>query len=487
MPTINQLTMPVHLPADILREIFHHLALGAHIEEQTDPWNSFEHITSITLVCKEWRTVAIETPSLWTRISTSDLLYSYVIRTYCIRSRRMPLTILMRFGEDGYVWGRDTSSEATEVVQDYSSRIREWFIAADDSLQPYPLNLRDTPNLQSLYLNFKYDEELNIFPEEFPSLQRLVLRRSAATHLQPSWCSNLKVLAITDSPRGITVMRLVTILEYCPQLESLSLIDLEGSMSYLPADQPKIARLPNLQHLRMSISNEQSEYILDRLILPDELTWDIDCKSSSSFQATRVIPQNLPVVKTSPDLVLELQGFNFKVTAGLDACFSSGLGASHGTKAYMERYFKDLCALIPSRLPTVSEVRFVFEYRVALPTTTTWKALIDKMGQLETLKFQIAPDVVHPYKVQSAILTVLKSFFEDIRNSRRFPEFRVLELDGFDFGVEEEKDLVGRIKEMIMDCGDMQKKLKLNIRHGQGLAEPIITQLREFVSMVVLD
>lgn len=400
------------------------------------------------------------------------------------------LTVVMSFSHSYRTRRGDTTPEAVLLVQEHSSRIKEWWISTDSAALTAQLSLVNAVNLESLILDIDfYGISYNpvLFPESLPSLQKLTLIRAAPSMLIPSWLHNVKKLSFINSPRGVTLMHLITLLGNCHQLESLDLINLDSAFSYIPADQPKVARLPTLQHFHMILSEEQSTYILDRIELPDSVCWDICCTTLTSFVGPKLIPQNLPIIHTSPYLMLQLGRTSFKVMVGTQASFSTSINATGRSLAFMERCFQNLHTLIPTRLPTVPEVQIVLEdERPTLPATNTWYAFMNKMQNLQTLKFVIGSEILYPYEIQRTILAFLNLFIGNIHNLGYFTEFKILELVGFHFG-ERANDFIDLIADTITDCTVLYGKLELRIRKGQDLRESTVTRLGALVTVVVSD
>ncbi|KAG1845864.1 hypothetical protein DFJ58DRAFT_893311 [Suillus subalutaceus] len=135
------------LPTEVLSQIFHHCLLP----ESNRP-SELEAPVSLTAVCRRWREVALDTPSLWCRVSVGfdKLPYRYLENSQAFRYdvwlKRYwgrPLSLAL-------VCGADDSTMLRSLLQPYTYQILSLSITFyEDAIEP-ELLLDDLPALQEL-------------------------------------------------------------------------------------------------------------------------------------------------------------------------------------------------------------------------------------------------------------------------------------------------------------------------------------------------
>lgn len=94
---LNELTLPSLLPPELLAHVFSFLVLPAAIDDKTYPPSNVDiespnwDLITVTHVCRKWRTTAIGTPSLWTRL-TPTMTPSWEV--FLPRAKQAPLMIV---------------------------------------------------------------------------------------------------------------------------------------------------------------------------------------------------------------------------------------------------------------------------------------------------------------------------------------------------------------------------------------------------------
>ncbi|OBZ72024.1 hypothetical protein A0H81_07371 [Grifola frondosa] len=202
------------------------------VDEERGSALNFEVL--ISHVCRRWRAVALETPSLWTQLNFSRQLPYLRSRAYIQRSRKLPLTILMDFIDKGACLILDSDHKAgpplaaaaitaaIELLRPHVARWRDFKLMVSDYEVMYIAlqllgNIGPAPQLEvfCLYhyggalvgLELEY-HTLDVRPtfvdfmnilRASPDLEHLTLRGSGPTGNPADWSAEEKEAGPVDS------------------------------------------------------------------------------------------------------------------------------------------------------------------------------------------------------------------------------------------------------------------------------------------------
>ncbi|KAI5831645.1 hypothetical protein K523DRAFT_414831 [Schizophyllum commune Tattone D] len=275
---IREMTSPIHcLPVELLAEVFRQLHASIVAGEPfPDPTSKLDK--TVTRICKAWRRVAYDTPSLWTTYlaQTSEAAMDTHLERYLPLAKNYPLELvsplpshtLLAFIEKlrpyAYQWraarllagGRELRSikplatpnleylyietaEPDEIISlkafEYAPRLRRLHVRASASLPEFVLELPSTARLTALKLDIT---KLNI-PDILPTLwqcSETLEELELVVHYPHSGLSFPPTLVHLPALKRIT-------LRYgpCDVLEWLSMPNVEEICLYCEAKQASIA------------------------------------------------------------------------------------------------------------------------------------------------------------------------------------------------------------------------------------------------------
>ncbi|EED83879.1 predicted protein [Postia placenta Mad-698-R] len=245
------------LPVEILGEIFHQVS--PPLNNLDDPsleeflvWDSLfdfkdtDALLPLTHVCRRWRDVALDTPTLWTTIYGSS--HPDAISEYRIRSQSAPLRVL----NVREVKSCDVEDEISDVE--------------DEDLDVEQLWRTDGQRIQSLASNTGCDSDLPtsyahglralvardcVLQGDVSNLKALVLR-AVDWHL-PSSLTNLTHLFL--SRKRLHIVDLFRILSIAPRLEDLGLDRISARDAFDPHGGIHAITLQYLRHLAIHRPN----------------------------------------------------------------------------------------------------------------------------------------------------------------------------------------------------------------------------------------
>lgn len=262
---------PQNLPADVLLEIFHAYRTSCleDIDEGADPCKPYEWIWA-SHACRHWRSVAIESPTLWALVVVTHAIEC--IKTMIKRSRNAPLIVRAHPAKLKRVFDQDALSAVFEVLH----RVRDIdFCAESQSLTKlghlpssksaevlenfYVYNqsrwscgmgsplafITDAPNLRSLFLsglNLNQSSRMIV-----PSLVRLTWEASNPADPQQL----LVALAPLKQLRHLVLKRAFD----------------ETTVSHLPTD-PFTHEFPHLKEFTLEGGTIGCTWFLDHIQLP---------------------------------------------------------------------------------------------------------------------------------------------------------------------------------------------------------------------------
>ncbi|TDL22622.1 hypothetical protein BD410DRAFT_839686 [Rickenella mellea] len=267
------------LPPEVIAHIFHLLQVRRSV-----------HWLVVTHICRLWRQVAIECPSLWTSIRLSAARPQEA-STFIQRAKSLPLTVVTSM--------TSSSTELvsiTEFMLEHLSRIREvgllislpppltGELAPDVDLQP--IFSRPAPLLETLIIRRPSDLWF-VNPEPICLGRNLPMLRSIVVEIQPLEWSSVSLRGLRElqldkiwSGDQPTLSSLMAILEVCPALELLSLFRAGPTIDSLPTH---CVNLPHLRKLNLHSDVRQVAALVSRITTPGTLCWTLNCCNPRKF------------------------------------------------------------------------------------------------------------------------------------------------------------------------------------------------------------
>lgn len=210
-----------HIPDEIIVWIFQLLPIP-------DRTNEVSVIIRMSGVCRRWRTVAIETPILWSRIRLHYLARPHYIGRLCLeRSKACPLHVSLREHDDDLLRlvvsavSRWETLKLTGVPLKYIPHVFSLFLSIIDDLQ-HP------PRLKSLKLNAQSEswtpESTVLFSRFMSTCVDLRVLRLVELHppVIPELV-NITHLTLCYRERPLPIHVLARTLATCPRLVTLKL------------------------------------------------------------------------------------------------------------------------------------------------------------------------------------------------------------------------------------------------------------------------
>lgn len=233
----------------------------------------------LTLVCHEWRNLALNTQQLWATLSPR--MSPEFIRLAMVRSGTAPLTILShpyrRVGTDFEVRG-----ESLKLILSHLPRIRSVHVGdvKDLNILSSPALHLDAPLLENLIVDHGFKQPLSDSPIPYlsslklPSLSQLSLKEASLSSLTSIARPGLTLLAATT--HGIPDSGLPALLDVLRGLPNLTRLELNlrgqtspGQTRSLPTAR-RSTELTKLQALSLSDKrcSRATEWLLDHLVYP---------------------------------------------------------------------------------------------------------------------------------------------------------------------------------------------------------------------------
>lgn len=245
------------IPDDILSEVFEH-GLGSYVD---DPTTSKE---TLSLVCRRFRRVVVNTPRLWSRINRQDKIP--YMRACLERSKSVGLSISLAFND------ADSLDCALSLLAEVTPHMSRWehlrveFELDEALIANHEEVLRSTiasnlhlPSLRALSLEYTAtQEEYAVFANddirhfyqswEMPNLRSLDSSTIPTPFIAPK-LSSIHLYRSHISGGPATNDRLRDFLAACPKLEELTLRFIRTGARGYPRSH--LMQLPNLTTLRV--------------------------------------------------------------------------------------------------------------------------------------------------------------------------------------------------------------------------------------------
>lgn len=230
-------------PPEVLLEIFK--TYIAHYEEHGPPrWVTI----TITHVCRQWRSLAVDYPTFWTSID----LYAGAAYLQAIlpRTKTAPLKIFTPACAFHRPFPDDVKPILEALLARETSRIQQLSLIGVS----LSTKLRSTPILRKLGLDNMLDSDIDlamfsdiIYGDAAPSLEEIWLNGFDWTH-RPIHHPNLKHFTFHGAGIVVSVEELISTLKHSPLLETLVL---SGCLSYhMDRSEPAYDGTASLEHLR---------------------------------------------------------------------------------------------------------------------------------------------------------------------------------------------------------------------------------------------
>ena len=238
---------PVHrLPRELLGSIFE---TAVHPQDEEDA----VLLSTLMLVCKDWTEVALNTPTLWSRIIVDNPKSIPRARRKLARSMSVPLDITIQFGPlitdaPGSHTVTEIVVHAMDILKPAMWRWRTFRLAVPSRSQAHAAlaSCREpAPMLEDLAVQIHGVLQEDSFAKPPPVLfqgQHPRLRTCSITSFNFGWninlVSNLRVLRLGGYWQGFapSVGTIVSILRACPSLEELALRNMSDVESGSCAD-----------------------------------------------------------------------------------------------------------------------------------------------------------------------------------------------------------------------------------------------------------
>lgn len=208
------------LPQELLVLIF-----LQSVEPESDVWGeTLRKLQLLALVCKYWLEVIKNTPSFWAELEGDFRRYEW--ERNLKRSASHPLLIYIDFLQrprPGFI-----GAISAEVSRWWYLRLRELDPGADLTF------LNDSPIPRLEILTVVGDREIDVVVMNVNNMQAPRLKEISLVHAVPSCWSlpifrGLRRLRVGLLPTlGPSVSQILEVLESCPSLESLSLLNIQG-------------------------------------------------------------------------------------------------------------------------------------------------------------------------------------------------------------------------------------------------------------------
>ncbi|OJT04094.1 hypothetical protein TRAPUB_5246 [Trametes pubescens] len=263
----NTVALPNRLPEEIILEVLKNVVDRRH--------GDVGHIVRATHVCKRWRDIALNAPSLWTYFAIDRL---DVTTTFLERSRSMPISVFLTNP-------RHPMHQISRLLAPHLPRMRgirvrcppdqniERFFGRLSSPAPMLLELlvekRSKPNVEGPDMSLVSAARLfgGTFP--FPSLLKLCIRNVGIFPSTTIPCSLLTLDIVQTTSRGLPSLKhLVEFLGQCPLLERLRFAGGPRPQDTDLVDIGLSVSLPRLVHVYIQSSEVFMFSLLNRLSVP---------------------------------------------------------------------------------------------------------------------------------------------------------------------------------------------------------------------------
>lgn len=236
---------------------------------------------SASQVCHHWRQVALDSPRLWTSITTA--MGNIFMEQQIIRASTLPLTIHIYLSEfvqaDEIAMAMRCLCREIHRIKEFridrwsalsASPMKEWYEAAEDA--PNAVSL-ETVVVAAAYLSMPDAPAFLCHP--CPSLRVLRLEDTQITQISPNMFPSLQSLTLRMGARPAAPERLERILALLGGLPFLTTLSLSQG-PFLTAEQPPTVPV-QLPRLRSIALRNSCILLLRHLILPKSVNVSLSC------------------------------------------------------------------------------------------------------------------------------------------------------------------------------------------------------------------
>ncbi|KAI0713414.1 hypothetical protein C8Q76DRAFT_857263 [Earliella scabrosa] len=301
------------LPPELLAHIFATVATGS-------AWNN-AHIVRATHVCWHWRTIAIQNPSLWTRLVIHRSVHTDAIAEFLRRSGTMPLSFTVRV--ENVAGSPGGMNCILQFVIPNIHRVRALHISIARGLgstfysclaslhSPAPIlevfsvTIIGVLSVWPRTAGPTQALERPLFGGTAPSLRTLTIAEVRPTDLPvlspDTFNANITTLKLVYNNNLPDLKRLHSLLAACPHLEVL---DVTGNYPAPPPEDPTVHVLalpPSTRIVSLSSPTPHTiRALLSSLSLPPTCTIQVRISSAVRVNAYRAFPKHSPATPLLP-------------------------------------------------------------------------------------------------------------------------------------------------------------------------------------------
>ncbi|TDL17386.1 hypothetical protein BD410DRAFT_794351 [Rickenella mellea] len=381
----NRLAPVSRIPPEILSIIFQYIVAeidgGGWWDPDPTSWRNG------TAICSDWRAVALETPNLWTLVSSTYSRGNLEFYLLYSKSRHLRVRITKPYQHENAV-----------ILFQHLARIKELVINVPkeswNAILPFLHNNFPVLIDASLIL-LTYGENIvigeSVFRNLSPSLRRLSLFGMTGVPWRTQDLSNLLTLVIGD----FSAAHFYTLMDACPNLQHISL-----SMDRPDPSEHSILsrRLPlhSLRSLSLSLSATLCEQVLHCLDLRDDVSLELNCYNYPTHSHITILPPRLLSSlseEVSLDIALEFNSLgldpstaNLRFTASTSVVRRVEVGARWASPhSDVGEAFRITVKLTES---IIDRTAFFTFSGVCPENSQIWVDILTRMPQLQTLSVE---------------------------------------------------------------------------------------------------
>ncbi|KAF8062459.1 hypothetical protein FPV67DRAFT_272166 [Lyophyllum atratum] len=395
----NELSLVFRLPPELLVEVFKY-NLGVHLPSY------LVQLLHVTHVCSHWRRVALECPSLWSRIPFHRPTWA---KEMLARSKMAPLTIMLIFS--GTPIGTKLlcvpceQAPAVKATMSQLSRIKELALhqgnlGSERFTELVGLLDSPAPLLESLDISFLHFAPYNklpyyLFAGEAPQLSRLrVLTGCLNWRALPFMnLKSLKVLSAFPPPAE----HIISALSNMPFLESFECDFRHAGANSTSTQRTAVVNLPLLVDLAIACDLPTCAFLLDHITYPTTIHAIVMCKVNAMHEHGRTVVVSLTqrlahgLIRKAQQPIRSLEIHLREII--LDTCPDTPANAAQNRcRSQLHIQFfplnhpvVELMADTIQALPSLGQTEILVVDRVSLPRAT-WMNHLRGLSRLKSLE-----------------------------------------------------------------------------------------------------